>query len=68
MRLATQPRLLLGLLTITGCLLGMSGTAAAQDLYIKNFQVGVTGSTVTYQAPNGRDISVEVVAVEPFTP
>ncbi|SFE19580.1 transcription elongation factor GreA [Blastococcus tunisiensis] len=26
------------------------------------------GSTVTYQAPNGRDISVEVVAVEPFTP
>jgi transcription elongation factor GreA len=26
------------------------------------------GSTVTYQAPNGRDISVEVVAVEPFVP
>jgi transcription elongation factor GreA len=26
------------------------------------------GSTVTYQAPNGRDITVEVVAVEPFVP
>jgi transcription elongation factor GreA len=26
------------------------------------------GTTVTYQAPNGRDISVEVVAVEPFIP
>ena len=26
------------------------------------------GSTVTYQTPNGRDISVEVVAVEPFVP
>ena len=26
------------------------------------------GATVTYQAPNGRDISVEVVAVEPFIP
>nr|WP_275585763.1 transcription elongation factor GreA [Geodermatophilus sabuli] len=26
------------------------------------------GTTVTYQAPNGRDISVEVVAVEPFVP
>ena len=24
------------------------------------------GTTVTYQAPNGRDISVTVVAVEPF--
>jgi transcription elongation factor GreA len=26
------------------------------------------GSTVTYQAPNGRDITVDVVAVEPFVP
>jgi transcription elongation factor GreA len=26
------------------------------------------GTTVTYQAPNGRDITVEVVAVEPFVP
>jgi transcription elongation factor GreA len=26
------------------------------------------GATLTYQAPNGRDISVEVVAVEPFAP
>ena len=26
------------------------------------------GSTVTYQAPNGRDITVEVVGVEPYTP
>ena len=26
------------------------------------------GATVTYQAPNGRDISVEVVGVEPFVP
>ena len=26
------------------------------------------GKKVTYQAPNGRDITVEVVAVEPFVP
>ncbi|MGY1615807.1 transcription elongation factor GreA [Geodermatophilus sp. SYSU D00691] len=26
------------------------------------------GDTVTYQAPNGKDITVEVVAVEPFVP
>ena len=26
------------------------------------------GTTVTYQAPNGRDITVEVVAIEPFIP
>ena len=26
------------------------------------------GTTVTYQAPNGRDITVDVVAVEPFVP
>ena len=26
------------------------------------------GTTVTYQAPNGRDITVDVVAVEPFIP
>ena len=26
------------------------------------------GTDVTYQAPNGRDITVQVVAVEPFTP
>ena len=26
------------------------------------------GVTVTYQAPNGRDITVDVVAVEPFVP
>ena len=26
------------------------------------------GATVTYQAPNGRDITVQVVAVEPFIP
>jgi transcription elongation factor GreA len=26
------------------------------------------GATVTYQAPNGRDITVEVVAIEPFVP
>jgi transcription elongation factor GreA len=26
------------------------------------------GTTVTYRTPNGRDISVEVVAVEPFVP
>jgi transcription elongation factor GreA len=26
------------------------------------------GATVTYQAPNGRDISVKVLAVEPFVP
>ncbi len=26
------------------------------------------GATVTYQAPNGRDMTVEVVAVEPFVP
>ena len=26
------------------------------------------GATVTYQAPNGRDITVDVVAVEPFLP
>jgi transcription elongation factor GreA len=26
------------------------------------------GSTVTYQAPNGRDITVDVVSVEPFVP
>jgi transcription elongation factor GreA len=26
------------------------------------------GTTVTYQAPNGRDLTVEVVAVEPFIP
>src|SRR6476469_6368839 len=26
------------------------------------------GATVTYQAPNGRDISVEVVGIEPFVP
>ena len=26
------------------------------------------GATVTYQAPNGRDITVDVVAVEPFVP
>jgi transcription elongation factor GreA len=26
------------------------------------------GATVTYQAPNGRDITVEVVKIEPFTP
>ena len=26
------------------------------------------GAKVTYQAPNGRDISVEVVGIEPFVP
>ena len=26
------------------------------------------GSTVTYQAPNGRDITVDIVSVEPFVP
>ena len=26
------------------------------------------GTTVTYQAPNGKDITVEVVGVEPFVP
>jgi transcription elongation factor GreA len=26
------------------------------------------GATVTYQAPNGRDMTVEVVAIEPFVP
>ncbi len=26
------------------------------------------GTTVTYQAPNGRDMTVEVVGVEPFVP
>ena len=26
------------------------------------------GTTVTYQAPNGRDITVEVVGIEPFVP
>jgi transcription elongation factor GreA len=26
------------------------------------------GATVTYQAPNGRDITVEVVKIEPFVP
>ncbi len=26
------------------------------------------GTTITYQAPNGRDITVDVVAVEPFVP
>jgi transcription elongation factor GreA len=26
------------------------------------------GASVTYQAPNGRDITVEVVAIEPFVP
>ena len=26
------------------------------------------GATVTYKAPNGRDISVEVVGIEPFVP
>ena len=26
------------------------------------------GATVTYQAPNGRDITVEVVGIEPFIP
>jgi transcription elongation factor GreA len=26
------------------------------------------GATVTYQAPNGRDITVEVVGVEPYVP
>jgi transcription elongation factor GreA len=26
------------------------------------------GATVTYQAPNGRDITVDVVSVEPFVP
>jgi transcription elongation factor GreA len=26
------------------------------------------GTSVTYQAPNGRDITVEVLAVEPFVP
>ncbi len=26
------------------------------------------GTTVTYQAPNGREITVDVVAVEPFVP
>jgi transcription elongation factor GreA len=26
------------------------------------------GATVTYQAPNGKDITVDVVAVEPFVP
>ena len=26
------------------------------------------GASVTYQAPNGRDITVDVVAVEPFVP
>jgi transcription elongation factor GreA len=26
------------------------------------------GATVTYQTPNGRDITVDVVAVEPFVP
>ncbi len=26
------------------------------------------GSTVTYQAPNGKDITVKVLAVEPFVP
>ena len=26
------------------------------------------GATVTYQAPNGRDMTVEVVGVEPFVP
>ena len=26
------------------------------------------GDTVTYQAPNGRDIAVDVVAIEPFVP
>ncbi len=26
------------------------------------------GATVTYQAPNGRDITVDVVAIEPFVP
>jgi transcription elongation factor GreA len=26
------------------------------------------GTSVTYQAPNGRDLTVEVVAVEPFVP
>ena len=26
------------------------------------------GATVTYQAPNGREISVDIVAIEPFVP
>ena len=26
------------------------------------------GTTVTYQAPNGRDLTVEIVGVEPFVP
>ncbi|MFC7575795.1 hypothetical protein ACFQX8_27825 [Klenkia terrae] len=26
------------------------------------------GSSVTYQAPNGKDITVKVLAVEPFVP
>ena len=26
------------------------------------------GAKVTYQAPNGRDITVEVVGIEPFVP
>jgi transcription elongation factor GreA len=26
------------------------------------------GAKVTYQAPNGKDITVEVVGIEPFVP
>ena len=43
--------------------------AAAKEDDIKSLVlIAAPGTTVTYQAPNGRDISVEVVAVEPFVP
>jgi subtilase family serine protease len=35
---------------VSGALLGAPATASAQDLYVKDFQIGVTGSTVTYEA------------------
>ena len=49
MKSVRQLRLILGLTVIAGALLGMTDTAHAQDLYIKDYQVGVTGTTVTYQ-------------------
>lgn len=40
----------LGALVVAGALLALPASAQAQDLYVKSFLVGVTGSTVTYQA------------------
>lgn len=45
-----RSRALVGAAVLAGVLLALPAVANAQDLYIKTFQVGVSGTTVTYQA------------------